>query len=51
MVRRRIGQEELVARLEPRWLASLSGVAALLDRAAIDRHLVGISASAKGERG
>jgi IS5 family transposase len=51
MARRRIGQEELLARAEPRAAASLSQRAGLIDRAAIDRHLVGISAAAKGERG
>jgi hypothetical protein len=51
MARRRLGQEDLLARAEPRWSASLSELAALLDRAAIDRALAGISASAKGELG
>src|SRR5688500_14249198 len=51
MARRRIGQEDLIARPEPKAAASLSGLAALLDWAAIDRALVGISAAAKGEPG
>jgi IS5 family transposase len=51
MARRRIGQEELLARAEPRWSASLSELAALLDWVEIDRALAGISASAKGELG
>jgi hypothetical protein len=49
--RRRIGQEDLLARAAPRAGASLSQLAALIDRAAIDRHLVGLSASAKGKPG
>jgi IS5 family transposase len=51
MARRRIGQEDLIVRPEPRTAASLSEIAALLDWAEIDRHLVGISAAAKGEPG
>jgi hypothetical protein len=51
MARRRIGQEDLIARLEPRAAASLAELAALLDWAEIDRHLAGISAAAKGEPG
>ena len=51
MARRRIGQEDLIARPEPRAAASLSELAALLDWAEIDRHLVGISGAAKGELG
>jgi transposase, IS5 family len=51
MARRRIGQEDLIARPEPKAASSLSELAALLDRAAIDRALVGISAAAKGEPG
>jgi hypothetical protein len=51
MARRRLGQEELLARSEPRAAASLSQLAGLIDRAAIDRALAGISASAKGELG
>jgi hypothetical protein len=46
-----MGQEELLARAEPRWSASLSELAALLDWVEIDRALAGISASAKGELG
>jgi IS5 family transposase len=51
MARRRIGQEDLLARAEPRSSASLSELAALLDWVEIDRALAGISASAKGELG
>ena len=51
MARRRIGQEDLIARPEPRAAASLAELAALLDWAEIDRHLVGISAALKGEPG
>jgi IS5 family transposase len=41
MARRRIGQEDLIARPEPRSASSLSELAALLDWAEIDRALVG----------
>jgi IS5 family transposase len=51
MARRRIGQEDLLARPEPRSSASLQQLAAVIDWAEIDRHLVGISASVKGEPG
>jgi IS5 family transposase len=51
MARRRIGQEDLIARPEPKAAAGLSKLAALLDWATIDRALVGISAAAKGEPG
>ena len=51
MARRRIGQEDLVARPEPRAASSLAELAALLDWAEIDRHLTGISAAGKGELG
>src|SRR5919106_2501605 len=51
MARRRIGQEDLIARPEPRAASSLSELAALLDWSEIDRHLVGISGAAKGECG
>jgi IS5 family transposase len=51
MARRRIGQEDLVARVEPRSASSLAELAALVDRAEIGRHLVGLSAAAKGEPG
>ncbi len=51
MARRRIGQEDLIARPEPRAASSLAELAALLDWAEIDRHLAGISAAAKGELG
>jgi transposase, IS5 family len=51
MARRRIGQEDLIARTEPRAAASLSKIAALLDWAEVDRHLVDISAAPKGELG
>jgi hypothetical protein len=46
MARRRLGQEELLARSEPGAAVSSSQLAGL-----IDRHLVGISAAAKGELG
>ncbi len=51
MARRRIGQEDLIARPEPRAASSLADLAALLDWAEIDRHLVGISAAVKGKPG
>ena len=51
MARRRIGQEDLIARAEPRAALPLSELAALLDWTEIDRHLADISAAAKGERG
>ncbi|MBR0681063.1 transposase [Roseomonas eburnea] len=51
MARRRIGQEELVARPEARSASSLSELAAMLGWREIDRHLAGISAAAKGEAG
>ena len=51
MARRRIGQEDLIARPEPRAASSLSELAALLDWSEIDRHLAGISAAVKGEPG
>jgi transposase, IS5 family len=51
MARRRIGQEDLIARPEPRSASLLAELAALLDWAEIDRHLVGISVAAKGEPG
>jgi transposase, IS5 family len=51
MARRRIGQEDLVARPGLRSALSLMQLAALLDRAEIDRALAGISAAAKGEPG
>jgi transposase, IS5 family len=51
MAGRRIGQEDLITRPEPRSASSLAELAALLDWAEIDRHLVGISAAAKGEPG
>lgn len=51
MARRRIGQENFIARPEPHAASSLSGITALLDWTAIDRHLVDVSASAKGEPG
>ena len=51
MARRRIGQEDLVARPEPRAASSLSELAALLDWHGIDRALAGVSASVKGELG
>jgi IS5 family transposase len=51
MARRRIGQEDLLARAEPRAARSLSQRGGLIDWVEIDRPLVGISASAKGEPG
>ena len=51
MARRRIGQEDLIARPEPRSASSLAELDALLDWAEIDRHLAGVSAAAKGEPG
>ena len=52
MARRRIGQEDLVARQEPRAASSLAELAARrLDWAEVDRALVGISAAAKGRPG
>jgi IS5 family transposase len=51
MARRRIGQEDLIARPEPRAALPLLELAALLDWAEIDRPLDGISAAAKGEHG
>ena len=51
MARRRIGQEELIARSEPRAAASLSELGALVDWTEIDRALADISAAAKGELG
>ena len=51
MARRRIGPEDLIARLEPRAACSLADLAALLDWAEIDRALAGISAAAKGDSG
>lgn len=46
MARRRIGQEDFIARPEPRAASSLPELAALLDWSEIDRHLVGISGAA-----
>lgn len=51
MARRRIGQEDLIARPESQSATSLTEIAALLDWAEIDRALVCISAAAKGEPG
>jgi IS5 family transposase len=51
MAHRRIGQEDLIARPEPRAASSLAKLAALLDWTEIDRPLVGISAAARGEPG
>src|SRR5215213_2265940 len=51
MARRRIGQEDLIARPEPRAASSLAELAALLDWGEIDRRLTGISAAVKGELG
>ena len=52
MARRRIGQEDLIARPRGRSGSSLSELAGLLlDWAEIDRALAGISAAPKGEAG
>ncbi len=51
MARRRIGQENLIARPEPRAAASLAELATLLDWHGIDRVLAGVSAAAKGGPG
>jgi transposase, IS5 family len=51
MARRRIGQEDLIARPEPRSASSLTQLAALLDWQEIDRALADVSAAAKGELG
>ncbi|MFC0389392.1 hypothetical protein [Muricoccus vinaceus] len=51
MARRRINQEDLITRAEPRAALPLLELAALLDRAEIDRHLADISTAAKSERG
>lgn len=49
--RRRIGQEDLIARPEPRAGATLTEPAALIDQMEIGQHLACISAAAKGELG
>ena len=46
-----IGQEDFIARAEPRAASSLAELAALLDWAEIHRALAGISAAARGELG
>jgi transposase, IS5 family len=51
MARRRIGQEDLIARPEPRAGATLTELAAPIDWTEIDRRPVGISAAVKGELG
>src|SRR5919107_1182817 len=51
MARRRIGQEDLIARPEPRAASSLAELAALLDWTEVDRALADISAAARGELG
>jgi transposase, IS5 family len=51
MARRRISQEDLMARPEARSGSSLTELAALLDWIEIDRAVAGISAAEKGERG
>ena len=51
MARRRIGQEDHVARPVPRAASSPAELAALPDWAEIDRHLVGFLAAVKGEPG
>ena len=51
MARRQIGQEDLIARPEPRAAASLTELAALLDWGEIDRALASLSAAARGELG
>ncbi|MFC7540429.1 hypothetical protein ACFQU2_14445 [Siccirubricoccus deserti] len=47
MAWRRIGQEDLIARPEPRAASSLTELAALLDWAEIASPLAGISAAAR----
>jgi IS5 family transposase len=51
MARRRIGQEDFVARLEARSASSLTDLAGLLDWTEIDRALAGVSAASRGEPG
>ena len=51
MARRRIGQEDLIARSEPRSGASLMKLGGLIDWPEIDRTLACISAATKGEAG
>ena len=51
MAWRRIGQEDLIARGEPRSGAMLTELAALIDWDEIERHLRDISAAGKGEPG
>lgn len=51
MARRQIGQEDLIARAAPRCGASLAALSAAIDWAEIDRELLDISSSAKGEPG
>ena len=51
MAQRRVRQEALIARPEPRAAASLSRIAALVDWTEIDRHLNGISVAPMGEHG
>ena len=51
MARRRIGQEDPIARPEPRAGVSLTELAALFDWAEIGRALAGISAGTKGKPG
>jgi IS5 family transposase len=49
MARRRIGQDDFIARPEPRSRASLMELAGLIDWPEIDHTLAGISAATKGE--
>ncbi len=51
MARRRIGQEKLLARPEPRSGASLQQLAALIDWTPVGRRLADLSASVRGEPG
>jgi hypothetical protein len=51
MARRRIGQEDLIARPGPRAAPPLLELVALLDWAEIDRHLASIPGAARGGRG
>jgi IS5 family transposase len=51
MARRWIGQEDFLARPEPRYGASLIELAGLIDWPEIDRTLADISAATKGEAG
>ena len=51
MARRQIGQEDLIARPEPRTASPLTELNALLDWGEINRALAGLSAAARSELG